>query len=97
MKQAKRSLYAVALLFLLFMMQQFGMIDPIISKLESVPWWIYLIIAGILFSGYQAFSLSRQDKEIDEEWNEQQGNVFIKRMNAEKEKRRNGKNPKAMQ
>ncbi|TGA99174.1 signal peptidase [Sporolactobacillus shoreae] len=97
MKQARRSLFAVALLFLLFLMQQFGLIDPVLSRMGSIPWWIYLVVAGILFSGYQAFSLSRQDKEIDDEWNEEQGNIFIRRMNAEKKKRRNGKNPKAMQ
>lgn len=96
MKQARRSLYAVVLLFLLFMMQQFGLIDPILSQLEHVAWWVYLLIAGIIFSGYQAFSFSRKDKEIDEEWIEQQGDVYMKRIKTEKQRRRNNKNPKAM-
>lgn len=73
MKQAKRSLFIVAALFILFLMQQFGMIDPVINMLESVAWWVYLVVAGIIFSGYQAFNLSKQDKEVDEEWVEEQG------------------------
>lgn len=97
MKQARRSLIVVALLFLLFMLQQFGLIDPVINKLESITWWVYLVVAGIIFSGYQAFSISRQDKEVDEEWVEQQGNVYMKRMDAEKKRRQSRKNPKAMQ
>jgi hypothetical protein len=97
MKQAKRALYTVALLFFLFMMQQLGLIGPLMTKVVSIPWWVYLVIAGILFSGYKAFSLSKQDKDIDDEWNEEQGNIFIRRMHNEKEKRRNKKNPKAMQ
>ncbi|WP_370645899.1 sporulation YhaL family protein [Sporolactobacillus sp. STSJ-5] len=96
MKQAKRSLFIVAALFILFLMQQFGMIDPVINMLESVAWWVYLVVAGIIFSGYQAFNLSKQDKEVDEEWVEEQGNVYMKRMDAEKERRRNRKDPRAM-
>ncbi|MDF2910307.1 MAG: signal peptidase [Sporolactobacillus laevolacticus] len=97
MKQARRSLIVVALLFLLFMLQQFDLIDPVINKLESIAWWVYLVVAGIIFSGYQAFSISRQDKEVDEEWVEQQGNVYMKRLDAEKKRRQSSKNPKAMQ
>ncbi|MCO7124945.1 sporulation YhaL family protein [Sporolactobacillus shoreicorticis] len=96
MKQAKRSLFVVSVLFILFLMQQFGMIDPVINMLEGVTWWVYLVVAGIIFSGYQAFNLSKQEKEVDEEWVEQQGNVYMKRMDAEKERRRNRKDPRAM-
>ncbi|MDD9149430.1 MULTISPECIES: sporulation YhaL family protein [unclassified Sporolactobacillus] len=96
MKQARRSLYAVVLLFMLFMMQQLGLIDPILSGIESVPWWVYLLIAGILFSGYRAFSISREDKELDDEWVEKQGNIYMKRIEAEKERRDRNKDPKAM-
>ncbi|RYL93045.1 signal peptidase [Sporolactobacillus sp. THM7-4] len=96
MKQARRSLYAVALLFLLFMMQQFGLMDSLISKMEGIEWWVYLVIAGILFSGFQAFTISRQDREADEEWTEKQGEIYIRRMNAEKERRHPKKDSKAI-
>lgn len=94
MKQARRSVYAVVLLFMLFMMQQLGLIDPVLYRIESVPWWVYLLVAGILFSGYQAFSISKEDKEVDDEWLEKQGNVYMKRMKAEKERRNSNKDPR---
>ncbi|MFX3618176.1 MAG: sporulation YhaL family protein [Sporolactobacillus sp.] len=96
MKQAKRSLIAVAVLFLLFIAQQFGVIDPILSRMGNVAWWVYLVVAGILFSGYQAFTLSKADKEIDDDWNEEQGDVYLKRMEAEKKKRHQSNKSKVM-
>ncbi|MFT8870717.1 MAG: sporulation YhaL family protein [Sporolactobacillus sp.] len=90
MKQMKRSLYAVAFLFLLFLAQQFNLINPIISALLATPWWIYLVVAGILFSGWKAFTLMHTDAQIDEEWNEEQGDVFVKRMHSERERRHSG-------
>ncbi|SFG91310.1 sporulation YhaL family protein [Sporolactobacillus nakayamae] len=96
MKQAKRSIIVVTTLFILFMLQQFGLIDPIINKLETVAWWVYLVVAGIIFSGYQAFNLSKQEKEVDEEWVQKQGNVYMKRISAEKKRRQSQKNPRAM-
>lgn len=96
MKQAKRSIIVVTTLFVLFMLQQLGLIDPIINKLENVAWWVYLVVAGIIFSGYQAFNLSKQEKDVDEEWVQEQGNVYMKRMNAEKKRRQDRKDPRAM-
>ncbi|WP_438270981.1 sporulation YhaL family protein [Sporolactobacillus mangiferae] len=97
MKQARRSLIVVGALFVLFMMQQFGMLESILNNLERVAWWVYLVVAGIIFSGYQAFNLSKQEREVDDEWIEQQGNVYMKRINAEKKRRQDLKNPKTMQ
>ncbi|MCL1630702.1 sporulation YhaL family protein [Sporolactobacillus sp. CPB3-1] len=65
--------------------------------MERVAWWVYLVVAGIIFSGYQAFNLSKQEREVDDEWIEQQGNVYMKRINAEKKRRQDLKNPKTMQ
>ncbi|RYM02173.1 signal peptidase [Sporolactobacillus sp. THM7-7] len=97
MKQARRSLYAVIMLFLLFMMQQLGMVDSLISGMEKVDWWVYLLIAGILFSGYQAFTVSRREEAVDdEETIEKQGNIYIRRMKDEKKRRHRQKDPKAM-
>lgn len=95
MKQAKRSLFAIMVLILLFTMQQLGVTDALISGMEHVAWWVYLVIAGILFSGYQAFTLSKKEEQEDTEWLEQQGNVYMRRMKAEKERRLQEKNPKA--
>lgn len=96
MKQARRSMYLITLIFTLFMLQQFHLLGPAISHIESVPWWVYLVVAGILFSGYQAFTISKAEREVDEKWLEEQGEVYMKRIKAEKERRHAEEDPKAM-
>lgn len=96
MKQIKRSLFALALLFLLFIAQQFGLIGPLLTRMSHIAWWVYLVIAGILFSGYQAYALTKQDQVIDDQLNEQQGDVYMKRMQDEKERRKQAKKTKAI-
>ncbi|GAF12264.1 hypothetical protein JCM19046_3232 [Bacillus sp. JCM 19046] len=50
------------------------------------PWWIYLLIAGIGFSGYMWVKTMRDENEVDQEWIEQEGNVYMERI---EEARRN--------
>lgn len=54
-----------------------------------LPWWIYLCILGILYSGYMAFSTTRKEKIVEEAYIEKEGNVYIERMMKEREIRRN--------
>ncbi|MFT8391604.1 MAG: sporulation YhaL family protein [Sporolactobacillus sp.] len=96
MKQVRRSLFAIGLLFVLFLAQQFGVLGSLISRMGGITWWVYLVIAGILFSGYQAYSLTKEEKAIDEGLNEQQGDVYMKRMEDEKKRRRETKQTKVM-
>jgi hypothetical protein len=58
------------------------------GAIASVPWFVYLLVAGILYSGYKFVHLSREDHKADQEWIEQEGNVYIRRMEEEKERRR---------
>ncbi|UAL53159.1 MULTISPECIES: sporulation YhaL family protein [Metabacillus] len=53
-----------------------------------LPWWVYLCILGILYSGYMAFSTTRKEKIVEEAYIEQEGNVYIERMLKEREIRR---------
>lgn len=55
--------------------------------LASIPWFVYLLIAAILFSGYQFVRFSREDYKSDQEWIEEEGNVFLRRIEREREKR----------
>lgn len=57
--------------------------------LASIPWFVYLLIAAILFSGYQFVRFSREDYKSDQEWIEEEGNVFLRRIEREREKRAN--------
>ncbi|MFD2216234.1 MULTISPECIES: sporulation YhaL family protein [Bacillaceae] len=53
-----------------------------------MPWWIYLCIIGILVSGYMAFKTARQDKQIDDTFIEQEGQVYLDRIEKERQKKR---------
>ena len=53
-----------------------------------LPWWIYLCVIGILVSGYMAFKTSRQDKMIDEDYIEKEGQVYLDRIEQERQKKK---------
>ncbi|MFC7391672.1 sporulation YhaL family protein [Scopulibacillus cellulosilyticus] len=91
MKNAKRAIVIICTIVFLYILQQFGILMPIIDRIDAFPWWVYLVFAGILFSGFQFVILSKKDKEEDEKWIEEQGQVFIKRMNDERERRNDEK------
>jgi uncharacterized protein (UPF0128 family) len=56
--------------------------------LVGMPWWGYMLMFGILFSGYMVLRTSIEERRMDEQWIEQQGEVYIKRMEQEKEERK---------
>ncbi|QQZ08310.1 sporulation YhaL family protein [Heyndrickxia vini] len=57
----------------------------------SLPIWIYFVIAGIAVSAFMAVKTSREDRKLEQEWIEKEGEEYIERMEIEKEKRNNVK------
>lgn len=62
-------------------------------RVETLPWWIYLIIIGIVVSGYMVLYTSKKEQEMDNEFIEKEGEVYMKRLEEERE-RRNQNNDK---
>jgi len=54
---------------------------------ETLPWWVYLVIVGIVLSGYMVLYTSRKEQEMDNEFIEKEGEVYMKRLAEEREKR----------
>jgi hypothetical protein len=54
----------------------------------TLPIWMYFIVAGIFVSAYMAMRSAKEDRDVENEWIEQEGEVYIRRMEDEKEKRR---------
>ncbi|WLR42838.1 sporulation YhaL family protein [Bacillus carboniphilus] len=54
----------------------------------TLPWWVYFCIVGILFSGYMAFTNFKKEQEIDEAFIEKEGEIYIERMEKEREQRK---------
>lgn len=53
----------------------------------SGPLWTYLVIIGIIGSGYMAVKYTLEDRKIDEEWIEQEGQVYMERLEEAKKKK----------
>ncbi|WP_433775279.1 sporulation YhaL family protein [Bacillus wiedmannii] len=55
--------------------------------METLPWWVYLVIVGIVLSGYMVLYTSKKEQEMDNEFIEKEGEVYMKRLEEEREKR----------
>ncbi len=53
----------------------------------SLPWWIYLVVAGIIFSGYMTVRTAAKEREIDEAFVEKEGEIYMERIRKERERR----------
>lgn len=91
MKKTKRAIAIICTIIFLYILQQWGILMPIVDRIEAFPWWVYLVFAGILFSGFQFVISYMKEKEEDMKWIEEQGQVFINRMNEERERRNENK------
>lgn len=54
----------------------------------TLPIWLYFVIAGIFISAFMAIKTAREDHEYEREWIEKEGEVYIERMEDEKQRRR---------
>ncbi|EKN70495.1 Sporulation protein YhaL [Schinkia azotoformans MEV2011] len=54
----------------------------------TLPWWIYLVLAGIVFSAYMMIKTAKEDQEVDMEYIEKEGEIYIQRMEEERARRK---------
>jgi hypothetical protein len=57
----------------------------------SAPWWIYLILVGIVVSGYMTIRTAKKEREIDEAFIEKEGEVYMERIREERARRQQAK------
>lgn len=57
----------------------------------SLPIWIYFVIIGVFISAFMAVKTAKEDKEFETEWIEKEGQIYLERMEKEKERRRGSK------
>ncbi|MCP8615496.1 sporulation YhaL family protein [Salirhabdus salicampi] len=55
----------------------------------GVHWVIYVLIAFILFSGYMALRAMRAEKQLEQQFIEKEGQVYMERIERERKKRTN--------
>jgi hypothetical protein len=56
--------------------------------METLSWWVDLIIAGIVFCGYMTIRTTSEEQDVDQSFIEHEGEIYIERMNHEIEKRK---------
>lgn len=76
---------AAALYFFIHMM---GWMSVIAGFFSAIPAWMYFIIAGIIFSGYKVIESVLEDKRADEEQIQREGEVYMRRMEEERKRRK---------
>ncbi|MEK3887533.1 sporulation YhaL family protein [Bacillus sp. FSL K6-3431] len=54
----------------------------------SLPIWIYLVISGVFVSAFMALKTAKEEKALDTEWIEKEGQVYVERMEKERERRK---------
>jgi hypothetical protein len=54
----------------------------------SLPIWMYFIVVGIFVSAFMTIKSAKDEKNMEDEWIEKEGEIYIKRMEQEKEKKR---------
>ena len=55
--------------------------------METLPWWVYVVIVGIIVSGYMVLYTSKKEQDLDQEFIEREGNVYMQRIQEERERR----------
>lgn len=54
----------------------------------GVPLWIWLVVAGIVISAYMTIRTNREEKEMEIKEAEQEGAIYLQRMEEERQKRK---------
>lgn len=63
-------------------------IEIFTTVFANTPWWVYFVLAGIIYSGYRATVHISEEKKVDEAFIEEEGKKYIDKMNDERERRR---------
>lgn len=50
------------------------------DNMLAIPWWVYLVVLGVIFSGYMAIRTANKEKEVDQIYIEREGEVYMDRI-----------------
>lgn len=64
--------------------------------IAGVPWWVIGVIILIFFSGYMAYRTSVAERKLIDHYIEQEGQVYMERIEKERKKREARKQERAL-
>ena len=50
----------------------------------GVPWWVYLFVLLIFFSGYMSFRAMVAERKLEQQFIESEGNIYMERIKKER-------------
>jgi hypothetical protein len=53
----------------------------------TIPIWVYAVVVGIVISALMALKTGREERQLEMENIEQEGEIYMKRLEREREKR----------
>ncbi|UTW70725.1 sporulation YhaL family protein [Anaerobacillus sp. HL2] len=53
------------------------LITPIAEKIQVSPWWVYSRMGGILLSGYLSLKYTQEDKKVELDMIQQEGELYM--------------------
>lgn len=57
--------------------------------MEEIPFWVWLVVSGIVFSAYMTIRTNREERELELWEAEQEGERYMERIRREREKKNN--------
>ncbi len=54
----------------------------------DIPFWVYFVVMGIISSAYMVVRTGKEEKLIEEEIIEREGDIYMKRLEQEREGKR---------
>lgn len=53
----------------------------------DIPFWMYLVVMGIVFSAFMVYKTGKEEKQIEDEIIEREGEVYMQRLEQEREEK----------
>jgi hypothetical protein len=51
----------------------------------DIPFWVYFVVMGIILSAYMVVRTGKEEKIIEEEMIEREGDIYMQRLEQERE------------
>jgi hypothetical protein len=55
----------------------------------TIPIWVYAVLMGIMVSAYMAIRTGKEERQLEMESIEREGEIYMKRLEREKDERSN--------
>ncbi|MEH7072436.1 sporulation YhaL family protein [Neobacillus drentensis] len=62
----------------------------------TIPIWVYAVVVGIVISALMALKTGREERQLEMENIEQEGEIYMKRLEREREKREEPEGPERL-